>query len=106
MVFSHTALTAFRQSFQPVADHHQHVPGTAVLDFGADPHPVLRPFPVAVLPGPQAQHVPLPVHRDAQREVDGPVGDLALPDLHVNGVDKDHRVHRVQGRLAIPPGPP
>ena len=55
-----------RQSLQPVADHHQHVPGTAVLDLRADPHPVLRALPVAVLPGPQAQDFPLAVHGDAQ----------------------------------------
>ena len=96
MVFSHTALTVFRQALEPVADHHQDVPGAAVLDLRADPHPVLGPLPVAVLPGPQAQHVTLAVHGDAQREVDGPVRDLALADLHVNRVDEDHRVNRVQ----------
>ena len=68
---------------------------------GQDPQPVLGAFPVAVLPGPQAQHVALAVHGDAQRQVDGPVGDLALADLHVNGVDEDHRVHGVQ-RPALP----
>jgi hypothetical protein len=31
----------------------------------------------AVLSRPQAQRVPLAVYGDAQREVDGPVGDLA-----------------------------
>jgi hypothetical protein len=96
-----------RQSLQSVADHHQHVPGAAVLDFRADPHPVLGPFPVAVLPGPQAQHVPLAVCGDAQGEIDRTVGDLALADLDVDRVDEDHRVNGVQWPgSAIPPGRP
>ena len=96
MVFSHTALTASGQPFQPVADQHAHVPDAAVLDLRADPQPVLGSLAVAVLAGPQAQDVALAVHGDAQREVDRPVRDLALADLHVNGVDEDHRVNRVQ----------
>ncbi len=66
---------------ESVAHHHQHVRRPAVLDFRADPQPVLRALPVAVLPGPQAQHVTLTVHGDAQGELDGPVRDLPLPDL-------------------------
>src|SRR5450755_3953126 len=89
------------QAFQPVADHHAHVPDTAVLDFRQDPQPELGSFPVAVLPGPQSQHVALPVHGHAQRQVDGPVRDLTLPDLHHDRVDEDHRVNRVQ-RAALP----
>ncbi len=42
-----------------------------------------------------------PVRGDAQREVDGPVGDLALADLHVDRVDENHRVHRIQ-RTVLP----
>ena len=91
------------QALQPVADQHAHVPHAAVLDLGQDPQPVLRSLAVAVLPGPQAQHVPLAVHGDAQRQVDGPVRDLALADLHVNSVDEDHRVDRVE-RPALPFG--
>jgi hypothetical protein len=63
----------------------------------------LAPFPVAVLPGPQAQHVTPAVHGDAQRQVDGPAGDLALADLHVNGIDEQDRVNGVQ-RAALPSG--
>jgi hypothetical protein len=101
MAFSPHGIHRVWQSFQPVADHHQHVPGAAVLDLRADPQPVLGPLPVAVLAGPQAQDVALAVHGDAQRQVDGPVGDLALADLHLDGVDEDHRIHGVQG-AALP----
>src|SRR4029077_19816348 len=79
--------------FQTVADHHQDVPGAAVLDLGADPQPVLGPLPVAVLPGPQAQEAALAVCGDAQRQVDGPVRDLTLADLHVDRVDENHRIN-------------
>ena len=43
------------QALQPVADHHAHVPHTAVLDLGQHPQPVLRSLAVAVLPGPQPE---------------------------------------------------
>jgi len=33
---------------------------------------------------------------DRERHIDGPVGDLPVADLHVDGVDEDHRVDRVQ----------
>ena len=59
---------------------------------------------VAVLPGPQAQHVPLAVHGDAQGQVDGPVRDLALADLHVNGVDEHDGINGIERPgSAIPP---
>jgi hypothetical protein len=90
-----------RQAFQPVADQQAHVPHTAVLDFRQDPQPELGALPVAVLPSPQAQHVTLAVHGDAQGQVDGPVGDLALADLHVNGIDKQDGINRVE-RPALP----
>src|SRR5450631_2528079 len=86
-----------RQALQPVADHHAYVPDPAVLDFRQDPEPELGSLAVAVLAGPQSQHVTLAVHGDAQGEVDGPVSDLALTDLHVNGVNEYHRVDRVEG---------
>src|SRR5215475_8553959 len=88
-----------RQALEPVADQHAYVPDTAVLDLRQHAEPELGAFPVAVLPGPQAEDVPLAVHGDAQGQVDGPVGDLALADLHVNGVDEDHRVHRIEGTV-------
>ena len=80
-VFSQTAFTASGQAFQPVADEHEDVAGAAVLDLGQDAEPELGALAVAVLPGPQAQDVPLAVHGDPQGQVDGPVGDLALADL-------------------------
>ena len=91
------------QAFQPVADQHAHVPGAAVLDLRQDPQPELGSLPVAVLPGPQAQHVTLAVHGDAQGQVDRPVRDLALPDLHVNSVNEHHGIDRVE-RPALPSG--
>src|SRR5208337_1495062 len=90
-----------RQALQPVAHHHQHIGRTAVLDFRADPHPVLRPLPVAVLPGPQAQYVPLAVGGHAQGEVDGPVRYLPVADLDVDRIDEKDRVNRIQ-RPALP----
>src|SRR5271165_5434252 len=89
------------QALQPVADQHAHVPDTAVLDFRQDPQPVLGAFSVAVLSRPQSQHVTLAVHGDAQGQVDGPVRDLALADLHVDSVDEDYRVNRIE-RPALP----
>ena len=62
----------------------------------SDPEPELGALAVAVLPGPQPQDVPLPVHGHAQRQVDRPVGDLALADLHLDRVHEHHRVHRIQ----------
>ena len=50
------------------------------------------PLPVAVLAGPQSEHVTRPVDGHAQGEADRPVGDLA-PDLDLNGVHEQHRVH-------------
>src|SRR5215468_1086336 len=77
-----------RPALEPVADQHAYVPDTAVLDLRQHAEPELGAFPVAVLPGPQAEDVPLAVHGDAQGQVDGTVGDLALADLHVVGSDQ------------------
>ena len=83
------------QPLEPVADQHAHVGDAAVLDLGQDPQPELGALAVAVLAGPQPQDVALAVHGDAQRQVDGAVGDLALADLHADRVDEDHRVYRL-----------
>jgi hypothetical protein len=48
---------------------------------------------VAELPGPQAEYVTLTIEGDAQGQVDGPVGDLALRNLHADRIDEDHRIH-------------
>ena len=50
-----------------------------------------------------AQEVALAVHGHAQRDVDGPVGHAAVADLHVDRVDEDDRVDRVQ-RPRLPGG--
>ncbi len=42
--------------------------------------------------GPQAQDVALPLAGDRQSDVDGPVRDLPVADLEVDGVDEQHRV--------------
>jgi hypothetical protein len=91
------------QALEPVADHHQHVTGAAVLDLGQHPQPVLRALAVAVLPGPQAHDVALAVGGDAEDDVDGPVGHVAVADLDVDDVDEQHRVNRVQ-RPGLPLG--
>jgi hypothetical protein len=91
------------QAGQAVADHDAHIGHTAVLDLGKHPQPVLGTLTVAVLAGPQAQDVPLAIHGHAQGDVDGPVGDVAVADLDVDGVDEQHRVDRVQ-RPGLPGG--
>jgi hypothetical protein len=84
------------EALQPVADHHQDVAGAAVLDLRQDAEPELGALAVAVLPGPQAQDVPFPVRGDPQGQVERPVGDLALADLHLDRVDEHDRVNRVE----------
>jgi hypothetical protein len=59
--------------------------------------PVLGALPAVA--GPQTQDVALAVHGDPDRHVDGAVGDLALADLHVDAVDEQHRVHRIEGTV-------
>jgi hypothetical protein len=85
-----------RQALQAVADQQAHIARAAVLDLRQHPQPVLGALAVAVLAGPQPQDVPLAVHGDAQRQVDGPVSDLPLTDLHLDGIDEEHRIDRVQ----------
>ncbi len=51
---------------------------------------------LAAVTDPQPQDVPLPVHRDAQGDVDRPIGDTAIADLHLDRVDENDRVHRIQ----------
>ncbi len=89
------------QAFQPVADQHEHVADTAVLDLGEDVHPVLGAL--AAVAGPQAQDLPPALGGDGQGHVDGPVGHGAVADLHVDGVDEDHRIDGVEG-AALPFG--
>src|SRR5262245_15425756 len=59
-----------------------------------------RPYPV---PSPQPQNVVVTLAGDRQSDIDGPVGDLPVADLHVHRVDEDHRVDNVQ-RPVLPLG--
>jgi hypothetical protein len=52
---------------------------------------------------PQAQDLPAALSSDGQDHVDGPVGDRAVADLHVDGVDEDDRIDGVE-RSALPFG--
>ena len=104
MVFSHTAFTASGRPLSPsqTTMHTSLVPRFLISDRTRIQY--FAPFPVAVLPGPQAQHVALAVHGDAQRQVDGPVRDLALADLHVNGIDEHDGINGIrEAGSAIPP---
>ena len=69
-----------RQALEPVAHDHADVVGATVFDFGEDPDPKFRSFPVAVLAGPQPEDVAGALHRHAQREVDRPVRDVTVAD--------------------------
>jgi hypothetical protein len=79
---------------QAVADHDAAVTHATVLDLGEHMQPVLGALPAVARP--QPQNVTLPVDRDVQGDVDGPVGHTAITDLDLDGVDEDDRVHRVQ----------
>ena len=82
------------QALESVADHHADIADTTVFDFGEHPDPELRPLPVAVLTGPQPEDVAGALHRHRERDIDRPVRDVTVADLHVHGVDEDHWIHR------------
>ena len=63
------------QALQAVADQQAHVADAAVLDLGQHAQQYLAP-PSPCSPA-TAQDVALPVHGDAERDVDGQAGDLA-----------------------------
>ena len=52
-----------RQAFQPVADQHAHTSRTPRFLISDKTRSQYFAFPVAVLPGPQSQHVTLPHRR-------------------------------------------
>ena len=83
------------QAFQAVAHHDAHVTHTAVAYLGQHAQPVLGAL--TAVAGPQAQDVPTAVAGDRESDVDRPVRDLTIADLHVDTVDEDHRVDAVQG---------
>ncbi|GAA5005784.1 hypothetical protein GCM10023317_40410 [Actinopolymorpha pittospori] len=68
---------ADRHSLLSQAGH----PMFGALTAGADPHP---------------EHVPLAGEVHPDRDLDGPVGDLPVPDLDVDSVDQHHRIEPVQ----------
>lgn len=78
------------QAFQPVTDEHEDVADAAVLDLGEDVQPVLGAL--AAVAGPQPQDLPPALGGDRQGHVDRPVGDRAVTNLHVDGVNEDHRI--------------
>lgn len=88
----------FGKALEAVADHHAHICGAAVLDLGQHRQPELGAL--AAVAGPQAQDVALPGASDPNRHVDRPIGDLAVADLDVDGVDEHHRVHRLHRAVA------
>jgi hypothetical protein len=55
---------------------------------------------LATVAGPQSEYVALAGAGDPDGYVDGPVGDLAVADLHVDGVDEHHRIDRLQRPVA------
>lgn len=60
------------QALEPVADQHEDVVDTAVLDLGEDVHPVLGAL--GAVAGPQLEDVPPALDSDRQGHVNGPVG--------------------------------
>jgi hypothetical protein len=58
---------------------------------------------LAAVAGPQPENLAPAFGGDGQGHVDGPVGDGAVADLHVDGVNQDHRIDGVQ-RAALPFG--
>lgn len=87
------------QALEAVADHDAGVGDAAVLQLGQHPQPVLGAL--GAVAGPHPQDLPLSLDRDGEGEVDRAVGDLAVADLHMDRVDEDHRVDRVQ-RSGLP----
>lgn len=90
-----------RQALEPVADQHENVVDTAILDFGEDVHPVLGAL--AAVAGPQPEDVPPALDSDRQDHVDGPVGYRPVPDLDVDSVNEDHGTDGVE-RSVLPFG--
>ena len=84
-----------REAFKAVADDHAHILDATVLQLGEHVQPVFGAF--TAVAGPEPEDVAVALAGDRERDVDGPVGDLPVADLDVDGVDEDHRVDRVEG---------
>lgn len=82
------------QTPQPVAHHDAHIRHTAVAELGEHAQPELGALPAGRCPDPE--DVALALHGDADGAVEGPVGDLAVTDLHMDRVDEHHRVDPIQ----------
>ncbi|MDQ0956362.1 hypothetical protein QFZ66_000240 [Streptomyces sp. B4I13] len=91
------------QALEPVADQHEDVVDTAVLDLGEDVHPVLGALAAVAVAGPQPEDVPPALDSDRQGHVNGPVGHRPITDLHVDGVNEDHGIDGVE-RSVLPFG--
>ncbi|GAA0270604.1 hypothetical protein GCM10010302_05210 [Streptomyces polychromogenes] len=95
MVRDQTVSTRVGQALEPVTDQHEDVVHAAVLDLGENVHPVLGAL--AAVAGPQPENVQPPLGRDRQGHVNGPVGNRAVTNLHVDGVNEDHGIDGVEG---------
>ncbi len=84
-----------RQSLQPVTAGDQRVLQAAVAQLGQHRRPLLRAF-AADRAQPEPEHVALTLEVDADRDIDGPVGDLPATDFDHQAVDQQHRVERIQ----------
>ena len=87
-----------REGFEAVADRDADVLDAAVLQLGQHLQPELGTF--AAVTGPQPQDVAFPTHGDPDDHIDRLVADLPVADLHHDGVDEDHRIHRIEGPVA------
>jgi hypothetical protein len=82
------------QALQPVTDQHQHIVQSAVLQVSEHLQPVLRAL--AAVARPNTQDVPGALDGDGHDHVDGPVGDLPVPDLHVDGIHEQNGIDTVE----------
>lgn len=83
------------ESFEPVAADDAHVGDAPVAQLREHFHPLLCTLPTRRA-HPQPEHVAAPIQIDTDRDVDGPVRDLPVTDLHHQRVDEHHRIHGIQ----------
>jgi hypothetical protein len=70
-----------------VAAHDERVLHAAVAQLGQKAHPELGALPAGGS-HPQTEHVAFTLQVDAHGHIDGSVGDLAIADLHHDGVNE------------------
>ena len=96
IVCGQTVADRVGQALQPVADDHAARRSTPRFLISVSTcSQYLAPSPPSPAHSPRMSR--RPSHGDRQRDVDRPVGDLPVADLHVDRVDEDHRVDRVEG---------